>query len=225
LTAAVDSLPAGGGEVCFAAGIYALESPIVVSSRTRVVFNGAGPASVLRAVRHEAAVVFDSSSEVEVRHLRIEGGSPGAPPGDPHLNGAVTFTGSTDVVVADCVVTCPDSTGKAQACVTVRSSDAGARPDRIRIERNRLEVGAWQTGILVVDAGQVTVADGTEDGGERIRRVLLADPGLGILRHADAGYPEAIEAAERHGVRIPMAAGGHRNPAMRAGTESNGEAA
>jgi urocanate hydratase len=63
-------------------------------------------------------------------------------------------------------------------------------------------------------AGQVTVADGTEDGGERIRRVLLADPGLGILRHADAGYPEAIEAAERHGVRIPM----------RAGADSGGEA-
>jgi urocanate hydratase len=64
-------------------------------------------------------------------------------------------------------------------------------------------------------AGQVTVADGTEDGGERIRRVLLADPGLGILRHADAGYPEAIDAAERHGVRIPM----------QAATASDGEAA
>jgi len=53
-------------------------------------------------------------------------------------------------------------------------------------------------------AGQVTVADGTEDGGERIRRVLGADPGLGILRHADAGYPEALAAAERHGLRVPM---------------------
>jgi urocanate hydratase len=55
-------------------------------------------------------------------------------------------------------------------------------------------------------AGQVTVADGTEDGAQRVRRVLTADPGLGILRHADAGYPEAIEAAERGGIRIPMAA-------------------
>jgi len=42
--------------------------------------------------------------------------------------------------------------------------------------------------------------------GERIRRVLLADPGLGVLRHADAGYPEAIEAAQRTGLRVPMAA-------------------
>jgi urocanate hydratase len=53
-------------------------------------------------------------------------------------------------------------------------------------------------------AGQVCVADGTPLAGERIRRTLLADPGLGVARHADAGYPEAIEAAERLGVRIPM---------------------
>jgi urocanate hydratase len=55
-------------------------------------------------------------------------------------------------------------------------------------------------------AGQVCVADGTPLAAERIRRTLLADPGMGIIRHVDAGYPEAIEAAERHGVRIPMRA-------------------
>jgi urocanate hydratase len=53
-------------------------------------------------------------------------------------------------------------------------------------------------------AGQVIVADGTPDAGERIRRTLLADPGMGVIRHADAGYPEALEAAERLGVRVPM---------------------
>jgi urocanate hydratase len=53
-------------------------------------------------------------------------------------------------------------------------------------------------------AGQVCVADGSILAGERIRRTLLADPGMGIIRHADAGYPEALEAADRHGVRIPM---------------------
>ena len=58
----------------------------------------------------------------------------------------------------------------------------------------------------VAHAGQVTVADGTPESDERIRRVLLADPGLGVLRHADAGYPEASEAAQRGGLRVPMAA-------------------
>ncbi|MBD0281722.1 MAG: urocanate hydratase [Thermoleophilaceae bacterium] len=56
-------------------------------------------------------------------------------------------------------------------------------------------------------AGQVCVADGSDLAGERIRRTLLADPGLGVARHADAGYPEALDAAERLGVRIPMPAG------------------
>src|SRR5215216_4982354 len=57
---------------------------------------------------------------------------------------------------------------------------------------------------LSLHAGQVCVADGTELASERIRRTLTADPGMGIVRHLDAGYPEAIDAAERLGVRIPM---------------------
>ncbi|MDH3455872.1 MAG: urocanate hydratase [Gemmatimonadota bacterium] len=52
-------------------------------------------------------------------------------------------------------------------------------------------------------AGQVIVADGTPAAARRLRRVLDNDPGIGIVRHADAGYPEAIEAAARHGLVIP----------------------
>ena len=53
-------------------------------------------------------------------------------------------------------------------------------------------------------AGQVIVADGTPAAGKRLERVLTNDPGLGVARHADAGYPEAIEAARRHHIRLPM---------------------
>jgi urocanate hydratase len=53
-------------------------------------------------------------------------------------------------------------------------------------------------------AGQVTVADGTPQAAARIEQVLTNDPGLGILRHADAGYPEALAAAQRHSLYIPM---------------------
>jgi urocanate hydratase len=53
-------------------------------------------------------------------------------------------------------------------------------------------------------AGQVIVADGTPEAARRIERVLTTDPGMGIVRHADAGYEEAIAAAKRHGVKIPM---------------------
>ena len=53
-------------------------------------------------------------------------------------------------------------------------------------------------------AGQVIVADGTPDAARRLERVLTTDPGLGVVRHADAGYEIAIEAAKRHGIKMPM---------------------
>ena len=53
-------------------------------------------------------------------------------------------------------------------------------------------------------AGQVIVAEGSAGAARRLERVLTNDPGIGIVRHADAGYPEALAAAERHGLRIPF---------------------
>jgi urocanate hydratase len=53
-------------------------------------------------------------------------------------------------------------------------------------------------------AGQVIVADGTPDAARRLERVLTYDPGTAIVRHVDAGYPEAMQAAGEHGIRIPM---------------------
>jgi urocanate hydratase len=55
-----------------------------------------------------------------------------------------------------------------------------------------------------IHAGQVCVADGSERAAARIRRVLTADPGLGVVRHADSGEPAAVEAARRSGLRMPM---------------------
>jgi urocanate hydratase len=53
-------------------------------------------------------------------------------------------------------------------------------------------------------AGMVVVADGTESAKRRLQRVLTSDPGMGVLRHADAGYSRAIDFAEAHDIRIPM---------------------
>jgi urocanate hydratase len=50
----------------------------------------------------------------------------------------------------------------------------------------------------------VIVADGSHDADERLQRVLTCDPGIGVVRHADAGYPEALQAAAEQGLRIPM---------------------
>jgi len=53
-------------------------------------------------------------------------------------------------------------------------------------------------------AGQVIVADGTPEAAKRLERVLTTDPGMGVVRHADAGYETAIAAAKRHGLKMPM---------------------
>ncbi len=57
---------------------------------------------------------------------------------------------------------------------------------------------------LSIHAGLAVLADGTQEGAAKIERCLTGDPGMGVVRHADAGYPEAIEAAKRDGIRIPM---------------------
>jgi urocanate hydratase len=56
-------------------------------------------------------------------------------------------------------------------------------------------------------AGMVVVADGSREADEKLQRVLTCDPGLGVVRHADAGYPDAIDTARRHGIDMPAAGG------------------
>jgi urocanate hydratase len=64
-----------------------------------------------------------------------------------------------------------------------------------------------------IHAGMVCVADGTDLAAERLARVLTADPGTGVMRHADAGYEAAIEVAGERGVRIPMREASEASPA------------
>jgi urocanate hydratase len=55
-----------------------------------------------------------------------------------------------------------------------------------------------------IHAGQVCVADGTDLAAQKLERVLTNDPGMGVIRHADAGYDRATEVAAERGVRVPM---------------------
>ena len=55
-----------------------------------------------------------------------------------------------------------------------------------------------------IHAGQVIVADGTPEAARRLERVLTTDPGMGVARHADAGYDEAIQFSKAHGIKLPM---------------------
>ena len=86
-----------------------------------------------------------------------------------------------------------------------------------------------------IHAGMVCLADGTDLAAEKLARVLIADPGTGVIRHADAGYDRAIEVADERGVRMPMREGTddgrprdpHRRPsgAPRAGPRGDGRRA
>jgi len=58
-----------------------------------------------------------------------------------------------------------------------------------------------------IHAGMVVVADGTDLAAQKLSRVLVTDPGMGVIRHADAGYERALDVAAERGVRIPMAEG------------------
>jgi urocanate hydratase len=58
-----------------------------------------------------------------------------------------------------------------------------------------------------IHAGMVAVADGTELAARKLERVLTSDPGMGVIRHADAGYDRALEVAEERGVRLPWREG------------------
>jgi hypothetical protein len=197
LQAAVDSLPAEGGQLCLAAGLYALSAPLIVAGRSRVVVSGAGAASVLRATQTEAALIVQNCSQVEVRHVRIEGGSPAK--ADPQLNGALTVVASSEVTLSECSLSCPESAaGRAQTCVTVRSG-GGRDPDAIRVERNRLRVGPWETGVLLVDVGHAVVAGneiritgdpeaaGVRAGGEPLARGLRTLIDAAIRPEAEEG--------------------------------------
>jgi urocanate hydratase len=58
-----------------------------------------------------------------------------------------------------------------------------------------------------IHAGMVCLADGTDLAAEKLSRVLVSDPGMGVIRHADAGYGRAIDVAHERGVRVPMMEG------------------
>ena len=58
--------------------------------------------------------------------------------------------------------------------------------------------------LLIRDLAQLATPSGTDDAAERLERVLTTDPGTGVMRHLDAGYPEAAVAAEEYGLVAPM---------------------
>jgi photosystem II stability/assembly factor-like uncharacterized protein len=149
--AAVEALPADGGELCFAAGDFKLTDPLHVTKRGRVTITGRGPSTVLRC-GHEVVAVIKECQDIEVSHLRVEAGGMGTAPGEEHIMGALTFLDCIEIDVHDCELACPDAAGgRAQACLTVHGHGDGRIAERARIHGNRLETGVGQVGMLVAE--------------------------------------------------------------------------
>lgn len=168
LQAAVESLPHTGGELCLAAGEFVLDKPLRITARSRVQVTGRGPATVLRVKSGETAILVTRCEDVRISSLRAEASGGSQAPGDDHLRGTITFRDSNNVSVVDCEVTCEPAAGRARSCVTFWGKDlqlegqesrkqAPLPQGRIRLERNRFEVGAFQTGVLVLNPEEVAV--------------------------------------------------------------------
>ena len=198
LVAALAELPAAGGELCFQAGVYDLRAPLVVSGRTRVVLHGAGPATVLRARQTESALLFENCSEIAVRTLRVEGALAETSVAREHLNGAITFVGGGEVSVSDCFLSCPDaqpdSHGHVSASQTCLTARGGTEPLRIRLERNRFEVGMQQAGVLLIDPAHAYIAgNGVRVAGARdLPTGRVADQGI-VVGGGSVGTIEVLD--------------------------------
>ncbi len=156
LQAAVDSLPAAGGEVCLSAGTFDVSAPVLIANRSRVRITGVGPATIVRAVRSEIVFRFRSSTDVELLDLAMVSGVAAVASEASHLNGAATFEGCSGVTVDRVSVTTPDGSLRRQTGITVRA-EGNRRPERVTITQCDLAIGGWQVGVLVTDGTDVAI--------------------------------------------------------------------
>jgi hypothetical protein len=200
LVAALHSLPRGVGEIALSAGVYELAAPLVISNRRRVVISGAGPATILRAPEHETTLVLDSCQELLLSRLRVEGGKPAAgSAATKHINGALTVLGGSDVAISECTLACTDADTRTQSCLLAKSSTR-SRGERLRVDRCRLEVGAWQTGALILDPLSVTVErstvlvrPGVAAGTSAGQGIVVAGVDAGIVRILDNVLQDTVQ--------------------------------
>ena len=174
---ALARMPATGGELNLAAGVYNLPKPLHAVGRSRLVVSGSGPATILLSGSRDGALLMEGCNDVAVRDLRVEGAPlvAGASTGAPRA--LVTFAGCTDVVVAACEFLSPDAGPgvEAQPCLLAGPSADGATvSSRVSVEDCDLTLGSAQSGIVLEVIGErasvarCAVASPGADGGRAI---------------------------------------------------------
>ena len=161
-----------GGELCLRGGVYEIGAPEQITKvHAPIRISGTGPGTVLKA-EHEAALIFTYCSHIEVANLRVEGGGDEAAPADGRIGGALTFLSCKEISVTGCELLCSDASANARACVTVEPWNRGTLSVAgytlaATIKDNDMEVGGWQTGVLLTNVRESLV----EGNRVRLRKV------------------------------------------------------
>jgi Family of unknown function (DUF6519) len=158
-------------QICFQAGTYLVNNPVVLRNLGRITLSGCGGATRILALTSETVFRFVNCQEVVVRDLHVQSGHVGslAPTGQTHLNGTLTFAECPTVTVERASVKCAAGPVRAAACITVRDRETYNRglpvePQpttlaQVRLRHNNLQVGHQQVGILLVNVARATVED------------------------------------------------------------------
>jgi hypothetical protein len=164
LQALFDRIPQGGdAEVCFPIGAFTLPKPVEVKGKGHLKLVGSGPGTRLVAANDEAALRFERCDSVIVREMSVEAGRVN-PAAAAHLNGALTFAACPVVDVEGVWAKCASGGQRAATCITITGADLAQSATPVvqpaaRVVNCRLDVGTFQTGLLLVDPVRADVRD------------------------------------------------------------------
>lgn len=149
-----------GGDVCFRAGTYVTQAPLVVKDKGVVVFSGAGDLSKIVCAGHERAVEFENVDTVVVRDLALEAGSSVNRPAQRGRNGTLTFRNCRSVTVEGCTLLCGPGRSRTSSCLlSTRAMPEDRRPPHaeVTVRGCTVLVSDRQVGILLVNPGRAVV--------------------------------------------------------------------
>ncbi len=163
IAAAVKKMPAEGGTICFRPGTYTLNAPVTIEGSGRLRITGAGEATRIEAPGSEAALVVKGWKHVSVKDLSVAAGvAAHTVKRHPPLDAALMFEGCGAVVVEGVSASCGSGIERKVACMSAINTDPAdgvTATASVRIRGCDLRPGDRQGGVLVANAGRVTIED------------------------------------------------------------------
>jgi hypothetical protein len=203
--------------ICFHNGDYVLSRTLTLAGKGYLKITGGGPATRIRAPRHETVLRLEDCAGVTLRDLALEAGRSGYQGDDRHLNGALTVVDCGDVTLEGVELRCAAGSRPSATCLTVRRPEGTlTEPVATRIRGCRFRMGHYQQGVLLINARKALLEDNSfqvekKPAGLSFEK-LLESPGQRlIIEKLLVGNTELLEegATAAQG-KILIAAGGYR---------------